>query len=141
MTTTSKKVEPLRSETSSQPVNLGGLLRRVDIDSGRAEFKWAGADHPLYFDRGLAPSVQSLEGKYVQVEGIATFNNSDEDLIRIDLEAIRLQPGPVDWQRDDWPPPFNRDAMKPTKYPYDVDEFLRGIYEARRKGVCSCDKR
>ncbi len=141
MTTTSKRVEPLRGETSSQPVNLGGLLRRVDIDSGRAEFKWAGADHPLYFDRELAPSVQSLEGKYVQVEGIATFSNSDEDLIRIDLEAIRLEPGPVDWQRDDWPPPFDRDALKPLSFDFDVDEFIRGIYAARRKGVCSCDKR
>lgn len=132
MTTTSKKVEPLRSETSSQPVTLGGLLRRVDVDSGRAVFEWNGIDRPLYFEHQLASDVQSLAGKYVQVRGIGAFNNSGEDLIRIDLKAIRLQPGPVDWQRDDWPPPFNRDALKPTKYPYDVDEFLRGIYEARR---------
>ena len=141
MTTTSKKIEPSQDETSSQTVNLGGLLRSVDIDSGRAEFKWAGADHPLYFGRELASAVRSLEGKYVQVQGIGTFNNSSEDLIRIDLESIRLEPGSAYWQRDDWPPPFNRDAMKPTKYPYDVDEFLRGIYDARRVGVCSCDKR
>lgn len=141
MTTTPENIEPPLDETVREPVTLGGLLRRVDVDSGRAEFKWAGADHPLYFDRGLAPSVQSLEGKYVQVEGIATFNNSDEDLIRIDLESIRLQPGPVDWQRDDWPPPFNRDALKPLSFDFDVDEFIRGIYAARRKGVCSCDKR
>ena len=132
MTTTSKKIEPLQSETSSQPVTLGGLLRRVDVDSGRAEFEWNGIDRPLYFESQLASDVQSLAGKYVQVRGIGTFNESDEELTRIELEAIRLEPGQVDWQRDDWPPPFNRDAMKPTKYPYDVDEFLRGIYEARK---------
>ena len=140
MTTTSKKIEPPLNETTSQPVNLGGLLRSVDIDSGRAEFKWAGADHPLYFDHDLASAVQSLEGKYVQVRGIGTFNNSDEDLVRIDLEAIQLQPGPADWQRDDWPPPFDREAVKPLSFEFDVDEFIRGIYEARRAGDCSCDK-
>ena len=141
MTTTSKKIEPPQDETSSQTVNLGGLLRSVDIDSGRAEFRWAGADHPLYFDLELASAVQSLEGKYVQVQGIGTFNNSNEDLVRIDLEAIRHQPGPVNWQRDDWPPPFDRDAVKPLSFEFDVDEFIRGIYEARRAGDCSCDKR
>ena len=132
MTTTSKKIEPPQDETVREPVTLGGLLRRVDVDSGRAEFEWNGTDRSLYFERRLASDVQSLAGKYVQVRGIGTFDDSDEDLVRIDLEAIRLEPGSAYWQRDDWPPPFNRDAMKPTKYPYDVDEFLRGIYEARR---------
>ena len=132
MTTTSKKVEPLRSETSSQPVTLGGLLRRVDVDSGRAEFEWNGIDRPLYFESQLASDVQSLAGKYVQVRGIGTFNESDEELTRIELEAIRLEPGQVDRRQDDWPPSFNRDSVKSASFEFDVDEFLRGIYEARR---------
>ena len=142
MTTTTKQIEQQQVETVRESVTLSGQLLRVDMNSGRAEFKWLRESHPLHFGRELASEVRSLEGKYVQVHGIGTFNNSDEDLIRIDLESIELEPGPVDWRQDDWPPPpLNRDTLKPLSFDFDLDEFLRGIYEARSAGVCSCDNR
>ena len=139
MTTATKQLEQQQDETVSESVSLGGRIRRVDVESGVADFEWVGIVRPLYFCRELASTVRELDGKWVRVRGTGTFNVSDEDLIRIDLESIQLNPGLVDWRRDDWPPPSNGEESEPLSFDFDLDEFLRVIYEARRGGGCSCD--
>ena len=132
MTTTTVETALTEAEPQSRTVNLGGVLRDVDVNSGVAEFEWVGINRPVYFGPELGPEVRSLEGKCVEVLGIGTFVDNGDRLIRIDLEAIRLEPGSQDWNQRNWPPPLNPNPVGPTQYPYDVDEFLRGIYEARR---------
>ena len=132
MTTATKQLEQQQDETVSESVSLGGRLRRVDVESGVADFEWVGIVRPLYFRRDLASVVRELDGKRVRVRGTGTFNVSDEDLIRIDLESIQLNPGPVDWRRDDWPPPRNGEESEPLSFDFDLDEFLRVIYDARQ---------
>ena len=133
MTTATKPTATTRTEPERHTVTIGGVLRHVDVNSGMAEFEWIGINRPLHFGPELASDVQSLEGKCVQVLGMGTFVDNGDRLIRIDLDAIRLEPGSQDWNGQDWPPPLNPNPVKSTKYPYDVDEFLRGIYEARRE--------
>ena len=133
MTTATKQLEQQQDETVSESVSLGGRLRRVDVNSGVADFEWVGIVRPLYFCRDLASTVRELDGKWVRVRGTGTFNVSDEDLIQIDLDAVSPEPGP------DGLPAFDPDPVKHASFDFDVDEFLRGIYEARRGGGCSCD--
>lgn len=128
MTTTSKQIEKEQEETFSQTVTLGGVLRNVDPDSGMAEFNWNGIDRPVYFHSELESEVRSLAGKCVQVYGIGTFKEYGDKLTRIDLEAIRQEP--VSY-RGGWPE-SDPNPVEHASFDFDVDEFLRGIYEARR---------
>ena len=133
MTTATKQLEQQQDETVSESVSLGGRIRRVDVESGVADFEWVGIVRPLYFCRDLASTVRELDGKRVRVRGTGTFNVSDEDLIRIDLDAVSPEPGP------DGLPAIDPGPVKHASFDFDVDEFLQVIYEARRGGGCSCD--
>lgn len=109
---------------------MPGLLRKVDLDAGRAVFNTLGVDRPLYFAQELGPEVQALEGQEVEVLGIPTYDGEDK-LTRIDLEAIRRMPTPEDRRRADWKP-LNPNPVQHASFDFDVDEFLRVIYEGRR---------
>ena len=112
-----------------------GYLRDVNPKLGTAEIRaYLNSSVPLRFDSSLNQKMLWLETKFVRVKGQGWINETDE-WIAVKVEDITC---PVDkpFDPDDFynspaPKIFDPDKIARAKEPFDVDQFLRDIYEAR----------
>ena len=138
VTTTPKNRETSSDGLVVEPVLIHGRVRRVDSESGTAEFDWLGGKRLLRFAPKLKHTIDQLKDRFVEIQGLGSYDTNGR-LVEIELTDIRRESDQVDqlladdkWQQ------FDPDNLVRAEEPIDVDEFLRGIYEARRVGGCSC---
>lgn len=140
MATNPKNLEAAPDGMVVEPILIHGRVRSIDLGSRTAEFDWLGGKRLLRFGPEIGPEIEELKDRFVEVQGLGTYDRNGR-LVEIDLTAIRHESDEIDqllsdgqWRR------FNPDDLVRTDEPFDVDDFLHDIYEARRGGVCSCLK-
>ena len=121
-----------------------GRIESVDTESQTAKFEWDQADRVIEFRfaESLSEYVRQLNGCYVSVRGVATWDE-EERLLDLDVTHIRRERTVWDQLREsqDWKP-CKPEPLPHASFDFDVDEFLRVIYEARQGGTCTrpdCD--
>lgn len=129
-------VECRRLEEPEQAI-LEGYLRDVDPNLGTAEIRaYLNSSVPLRFGTSLNQKMLRLETKFVRVKGQGWINETDE-WIAVKVEDITCPVDkpfdPDDFYSNSTPKIFDPDKIVRAKEPFDVDQFLRGIYEARRR--------
>ena len=112
-----------------------GYLRDVDPKLGTAEIRaHLNSIVSLRFDSSLNHKMLRLETKYVKVKGQGWINESDE-WIAVKVEEITCPVDkpfdPDDFYNSSAPKIFDPDKIVRAKEPFNVDQFLREIYEAR----------
>ena len=116
---------------------LHGRLKNVSLRYRTAKLHQCNEKPvPLHFDAKLDHKMIRLRNKYIQVEGRGVINDNDRwESVHVDdandepygkktfdLEAFRNNPNPKI---------FDPDNLVTASEPFDVDEFLRIIYEGR----------
>ena len=116
---------------------LHGRLKNVSLRYRTAELhRYNEKPVPLRFDAKLDHKMIRLRNKYIEVEGRGVINEDDRwESVHVtgandepygkksfDLEAFRNNPNPKI---------FDPDNIVTASQPFDVDEFLRIIYEGR----------
>ena len=121
-----------------------GRIESVDTESQTAKFEWDQVDRVIEFRfaESLSEYVQQLNGCYVSVCGVATWDE-EERLLDLNVTNIRRERTVWDQLREsqDWKP-CKPEPVPHASFDFDVDEFLRVIYEARQGGTCTrpdCD--
>lgn len=116
---------------------LHGWLKEVNWHDRTAQLhEGDGRRVPLCFDASLDWEMRRLATSYVKIRGRATFED-DERLKIFDVEQIngtRSCREPFDleaFRNDPNPKIFDPDDLVTASEPFDVDEFLRTIYEGR----------
>ena len=124
-------------QDGSQPALLHGRLKNVSLRYRTAELhRIFGDPVPLRFDAKMEHVMIRLRDKYIEVKGRGVINENDrwESVLvkgandepygkkSFDLEAFRNNPNPKI---------FDPDNLVTASEPFDVDEFLRIIYEGR----------
>lgn len=124
-------------QDGSQPALLHGRLKNVSLRYRTAELhRYNEKPVPLRFDAKLDHKMIRHMNKYIEVEGRGVINADDEwDSVCVDrtndrpygrdpfdLEAFLNNPNPKIFDPDD---------IVTAREPFDVDEFLRIIYEGR----------
>ena len=121
----------------SEPALVQGRLCKVDPKMGTAEIDSYFDDPvPLRFDASLKRDMLYLESKFVKVWGHGWIDDEAAEWIVIQVEKIaRPETRTIEEILNDPNPKiFDPDNIVTASEPFDVDEFLRGIYEARRAG-------
>ena len=114
---------------------IRGWLEDVDPKNGTARLNTL-MDHsvPLRFDSALRKNMLRLETKHVRVDGRGWISDEDEWVV-IDIEEIVPTSSEVrtveEILNDPNPKLFDPDTVVTASEPFDVDEFLRTIYEGR----------
>ena len=122
---------------SPEPALIQGRLCDVDPKLGMAKIDaYFDERVPLRFDTSLEREMLRLEAKFVKVWGRGWIDDAADKWIVIEVEKIaRPRTRAIDEILND---PnlriFDPDNVVTASEPFDVDEFLRGIYEARRAG-------
>lgn len=128
-----------RSSTraAAEAALLSGWLKEVNWDNGTAQLHDYGGDYVrLRFDDALSEEMLRLATQFVEVRGSGRINDNDEwtsvhveELLEtrshfepFDLDAFLNEPNPK---------LFNPDEVVTVSEPFDVDEFVRSIREAR----------
>ena len=95
----------------------------------------------MRFPPELAHRIDELKDRFVEIQGLGSYDTNGR-LVEIELTDIRHESDEIDQSlADDKWQQFNPDNLVRADEPIDVDEFLRGIYEARRLGgFCGCAK-
>lgn len=140
MTATPKNLEIPTDGLTVEPVLIHGRVRRVDSESGTAEFDWLGGKRLLRFPSELAHRIDELKDRFVEIQGLSSYDSGGR-LVEIELTDIRHESDEIDQLLADgqWHQ-FNSDKLVRADEPIDVDDFLHDIYEARRLGGCGCAK-
>ena len=135
-----RRDRPSHARPDSETALLSGWLKEVNWDKGTAQLHDYGGDYiKLRFTAEMGDEMLRLATQHVQVRGQGRFNNNDE-WTTVHVEELT--------ETTSWSKPFNLDAMlndaNPKVFdpdnlvtasePFDVDEFLRGIYAARELG-------
>ena len=112
-----------------------GYLCEVNPKLGTAEIHVYGSDSvPLRFVPSLERKMLRLETKFVKVRGQGWINDTDE-WIAVNVDDVTcLADKPFDlneFYNNPAPKIFNPDKAVRAREPFDVDQFLRDIYEAR----------
>lgn len=85
----------------------------------------------------MSDAVKIWEGHYVKMLGSTTCD-SNGNLARLEFETIAGDnPLSDQLQETPSPKPFVPKSVPRASFDFDVDEFLRGIYEARQGGSCT----
>ena len=130
---------PELQASESTTARLQGWLKTVDWDRRTAQLhEYGGGFVPLRFSLELDQDMRRLATQYVEVRGRGELNEQDtwtvvqvEELLEtrshftpFDLDAFLNDPNPK---------LFDPDHMVTASEPFDVDEFIRTIYEGRRE--------
>ena len=116
---------------------LHGWLREVNWDKRTAQLHDYAEGHVrLRFNAALDDEMLRLATQYVEVRGAGRFGKDGEwTSVQVEqLSETRSSSVPYDldaFLNDPNSKSFDPDDMVTTGEPFDVDEFLRGIYEAR----------
>ena len=138
VTATPKNLEITTDGSTVEPVLIHGRVRHVDSESCVADFDWLGGQRLLRFPPDLGQKVDELKNRFVEVQGLGSYEASGR-LIEIELTDIHHESDEIDQLlADDQWQQFDPAKVVRAEEPIDVDDFLRGIYEARRVGGCSC---
>lgn len=114
---------------------IRGRLQNVDLKQGTARLDTF-MDHqiPLRFDTALGEDMRRLETRHVRVDGRGWISDEDEWIVVI-IEKIITSSSEVrtveEILNDPNPKLFDADEVVTAREPFDVDEFLRIIYEGR----------
>lgn len=124
-------------QDGSQPALLHGRLKNVSLRYRTAELhRYNEKPVPLHFDAKLDHKMIRYRNRFIEVEGRGVINENDRwESVHVkgandepygkksfDLEAFRNNPSPKI---------FDLDNLVTASEPFDVDEFLRIIYEGR----------
>ncbi len=114
---------------------MRGRLEDVDLKQGTARLdNYLDDSVPLQFDTALEEEVLRLESTHVRVEGKGWISDDDEWVV-INIEKIVPTSSEVrtveEILNDPNPKLFDPDTVITASEPFDVDEFLRVIYEGR----------
>ena len=112
-----------------------GYLCEVNPKLGTAEIHVYGSDSvPLRFVPPLEQKMLRLETKFVKVRGQGWINDTDE-WIAVNVDDVTCPADkPFDlneFYSNPAPKIFDPDKVVRAREPFDVDQFLRDIYEAR----------
>ncbi|MCY4409557.1 MAG: hypothetical protein OXC27_03760 [Caldilineaceae bacterium] len=118
-----------------EPALIRGWLQNVDLKQGIARLDTYMDDSvPLRFEAALGEDVIRLETKHVRVDGKGWISDEDEWIV-INIEKIVPTSSEVrtveEILNDPNPKLFDPDTVVTASEPFDVDEFLRIIYEGR----------
>ncbi len=114
---------------------IRGWLEDVDPKNGTARLNTL-VDHsvPLQFDAALKKDMLRLETQHVRVDGRGWISDEDEWVV-INIEKIVPTSSEVRTVEailnDPDPKLFDPDTVVTASEPFDVNEFLRTIYEGR----------
>ena len=114
---------------------IRGWLEDVDPKNGTARLNTL-MDHsvPLRFDAALRKDMLRLESSHVRVDGRGWISDEDEWVV-INIDKIVPTSSEVrtveEILNDPNPKLFDPDTVVTASEPFDVDEFLRTIYEGR----------
>ena len=130
-----KEDEPLGEPIQ---VQIYGRLLEVNLKLGTARLNtFMDPRAPLRFAPPMAKQMRLLENKYVKVQGRGWINDSDTGWVAILVEEIaRREDKPFDideFHKDPGPNIFDPDTIVRSPDKFDVDEYLRVIYESRRR--------
>ena len=126
-----------RAQMGSEQALLSGWLREVNWDKRTAQLHDYGGDYVrLRFDAALSDEMLRFATQYVEVRGSGRINDSDNwtSVIVEELHPTGSTAQPFDldaFLSEPNPNPFNPDEVVTVSEPFDVDEFVRGIREAR----------
>ena len=117
-----------------EPALIRGRLVEVDPKHGTAILEaYMDSRVPLRFDASLEQEMLNLERNYVRVEGYGWISDEDH-WIAVVIDEIAPPPPPRTIEEilnDPDPKLFDPDTIPRASEPFDVDEFLRVIYEGR----------
>ena len=120
-----------------EPALIQGRLCDVDSKLGTAKID-ADFDElvPLRFKTSLERDMLSLETKFVKVWGHGWIDEDADRWIVVEVEKIALPKTRTieEILNDPNPKVFDPDNVVTARELFDVDEFLQGVYEARRAG-------
>ena len=127
-----------RAGASTVPsLPLYGWLHGVNLDKRTARLYFYGGKHvSLRFGEELDDDMRQLATRYVEIIGKGRFNKDGNwTTIRVERIAAPAQGGePFDldaFRNNPNPKVFRSSEVIRSSEPFDVDEFLRGIREAR----------
>ncbi len=127
----------MRPDRQVEEALLYGWLREVNWKLRTAQLHdFTGGYVRLGFDTALDDEMLRLATQYVEVRGAGRFGK-DGEWTRVHVEHLsetRSASEPFDLEaflNDPNPKPFDPNDMVTAGEPFDVGEFLRGIYEAR----------
>ena len=127
------------ASTETLTINLQGWLKTVDWDRRTAQLhEYGGGFVPLRFSLELDQDMRRLATQYVEVRGRGELNEQDKwTVVQVEeLLETRSHFTPFDldaFLNDPNPKLFDPDHMVTASEPFDVDEFIRTIYEGRRE--------
>ena len=119
-----------------------GKIRSIDVESGTVVLEWVDQDYEGRPPRSLSEAVKGWDGHFVKMCGSTTCDSNGQ-VVRLEFETIAGESPLID-QLQETPSsePFVPKTVPRANFDFDVDEFLRGIYEARQGGACTrpdCD--
>ena len=125
------------ASTETLDVCLQGWLKAVDWDRRTAQLhEYGGRSVSLRFGLPIDQDMPRLATQYVEVRGHGELNEHDEWAV-VHVEELRetrshTEPFDLDaFLNDPNPKLFDPDRMVTASEPFDVDEFIRTIYEGR----------
>ena len=137
MTTLQPKARETASTVETMDFHSDGRLHAVDLTTNTAKFDQAGRVRDVEFGAELGEEMASSEGKWVKLSGVATFDEV-AGWMRIDATAV-LEPKRLVTAEEllsrppvPTPPPSRRHKEFVANDPFDVHEFLEGIYVSSR---------
>ena len=119
-----------------KPFRINGLLTHVDAESRTGRIEWLDEERAISFAPDLLMQLPELVGRTVWVTGSGRFE-ADGTLACIDVDDVEegkwgLTPSEfIELQARRGLMKFDPDALVRSSEPFDVDEFLETIYEAR----------
>ena len=134
-----RQPEPGPAVSESRPATLYGKLVAVDWENRTARLqRYLAAPIPLRFGRALDDEMQHAARQRVKVQGQGRLDEN-EQWAEVEVEQITATPlhgKPFDleaFRNNPNPKIFDPAKVIRAKEPFDVDEFLRMIYEWRGK--------
>ena len=137
MTTLRPKARETASTVETMDFHSDGRLHSVDLTTNTAKFEQGGKVRDVEFGAELGEEMASSEGKWVKLSGVATFDEV-AGWMRINTTGIsepdRALTVDEILERDSFPEELRKKQAEPLRCsePFDVDEFLEGIYVSSR---------
>ena len=136
--TTNEALEEFKHLGEPEWAFISGRLIDVDPEKGRATLSIFGLYKdrriPLRFDDALKEDAIKLNQKSVEITGQGWINDDDTEWVAIIVEEVAPPPRPRtldEFRNDPNPKIFDPDKVIRASEPFDVDEFIRVIYEGR----------
>ena len=132
--TESDKHREIPQRGSPEPALMYGRLADVDPEAGTAVLTlYRDCPVPLRFSAARVEDALKLKNKFVKVTGQGWLDENDQ-WIAVEVEEIGLPEPPRSVEEilnDPNPKLFDPNTVIRASEPFDVDEFLRVIYEGR----------